>query len=95
MAVTAFSLAATVTSAAEPIGSSLGQVFEMTKAMATAPRLYSSASGEQNPGKYPSRTKAATKSLIATVITRKAVIYCIGIFETNLLLCLRVHAWVI
>ena len=42
---------ATVTNAAEPIGTHFGQVFEMTKAMANAPRLYSAA-GEQEPGKY-------------------------------------------
>lgn len=42
---------ATVTNAAEPIGTHFGQVFEMSKAMATAPRLYSAA-GEENPGKY-------------------------------------------
>jgi len=35
-------------SSAEPIGANLGQMFEMTKAMATAPRLYS-AENEQNP----------------------------------------------
>ena len=42
---------ATVTNACEPIGTHFGQVFEMTKAMATAPRLYS-ADGEENPGKF-------------------------------------------
>ena len=42
---------ATVTNAAEPIGTHFGQVFEMTKVMATAPRLYS-AEDDQNPSKY-------------------------------------------
>ena len=65
---------ATVTNAAEPIGTHFGQVFEMTKVMATAPRLYSAADDE-NPGKYCGGNE------------RPYLLGTIRIFESNLCGC--------